>query len=631
MKKIYLLSGAILAGFALNAQAPYSTATKSPIQKGVYSQEAVKPNTSQVTAKAEGDTKWTNDFETASDWAFTAGAGHTDGNWFILAAMPGSLLSQAAGYGFTTNMNSPTGNGPASTGGGNFAFIDSDAAGGAATQNARFTYTSAIDLSAEGSTAMTLKFHQIFRRFNETYWVDLSNDGGTTWTPFQVNAGTPVNTNSVGTEIFEVNITSVIGAGVWSNDVRLRLRYEGQWDWFWGVDDIEIFESWEDDLRLNSVVGLAGAELMDYHFIPASQSSFPGFRFRGEISNEGSATQNNASLIATETTSGYNQSGGRIGTQSNVLPSQVVDTFEITNLFNLVAAGAGTYTVNLAADLGPNTDANPGNNNRSLAYTYGGFDYSRDNGTTVGGLISQITSQQNAPLKIGNVMEIFNNVDITYIKVYIPNLSAAAIQARIGAEIEAEITLLVGADDIYLGSTVLHTIQESDFGTWVTLPMLDATAVPLTAGDVVLVTANHFGGDDEMVFQMAQNVEQGTVLGYAANGDLFNLTSPSAIAIRLSNQAGLNVNEETSNISLNVYPNPAQDVANVKFELENNSDVRFTLTDLSGKVVFASAENNMAAGQHTLQVPTSGLANGVYMYTFVAGNAIVTEKLVINK
>ncbi|MDX1651789.1 MAG: T9SS type A sorting domain-containing protein [Brumimicrobium sp.] len=630
MKKIYLLAGAMLMGAAVNAQAPYSKVSRSPIQKGVYAKEAKKHTAAPVTTKAEGDVVWSDDFETASNWAHVSGSGHTAGDWAIVTAMPASLVSQAGGYGFTTEMNSPTGD----VNGGQFAFIDSDAAGNSATQDAYFAYQSGIDLSALGNQALTLKFHQIYRRYTEAYYVQVSNDGGSTWEIFNVNPNVPVNTNSNGTEIKEINISSTIGTGNWSNDVRIRLHYQGAWDWFWGVDDIQIYESWNNDLELGSTVALAGNESLDYHFIPSSQATFPGFSFQGLISNPGALDQNNAGLNVTVSGTTYNQTGGIINGGSTVLVSQATDTFEVTNLFDIVGAGTGTYTLNYTADLGGNTDANPGNNTASSNVYFGGSEYGRDNGTTEGGLISQVSSQTDLPLKIGNLMEIFDNVAIGYIKVYIPMLSQAGMDARVGAEIEAEILSYDAASGsfVFEGNTDIHVIEATDFGTWVKLPMAGGTPLNLFGGSTILVTANHFGGTDEMVFQMAQNVEEGTVIGYTADGNPFTLSDPAAIAIRLDDDiTGLSLEENNADFNLSVYPNPAQNVANVSFELENASDVSFTLTDMSGKVVYSENASNVAAGKHTLTVPTSALSNGVYFYNFKAGNAVTTQKLVINK
>jgi hypothetical protein len=92
---------------------------------------------------------------------------------------------------------------------------------------------------------------------------------------------------------------------------------------------------------------------------------------------------------------------------------------------------------------------------------------------------------------------------------------------------------------------------------------------------------------------------------------------------------GINENEAVS--SFNVYPNPATENVEVSYALKNNSTVNVTITDLSGKVVYASNLGNKAAGAHALNVNTTTFSNGIYVVNFATDNAVITEKLVIRK
>ncbi|MEX1192201.1 MAG: T9SS type A sorting domain-containing protein [Brumimicrobium sp.] len=631
MKKNYLLVYLFSIGVMASAQTPYETMEKSKIQKGVFGVEK-KKKTNLYTQKAEGDIEWSNDFEDPSDWLHVDGGSHTDGDWQIVSEMPQSLVTESNnGYNFATEMNSPTGD----VNGGSFALIDSDEAGTNGVQDAYFEYQSAIDFSALGDTALTIKFHQIYRRYNETYTLEISNDGGTNWEEFNVNPDVPTNTNSDGTEIKEINITSVIGTGNWSNDVRIRFHYEGAYDWFWGVDDIEIYQSWENDLKLRSTVAIGGTQELDYHFIPSSQTSFDGFGFESRISNEGSQDQTEAALNVTIPGTSYDEFGGVINTGSNVLASQDLDTFEITNKFDIVSEGEGTYEIKYEADLGLNTDANMVDNRDSSEVTFGGFEYGRDDGSTTAGLIAQIGSQTDAALKIGNVMEIFDDMSVAFINIFIPSLTQAAIDARVGSQISAEIHLWDNnnGEFNYIAGTALHTVKESDFGTWVKIPMENLDPYELLSGDLVLVTANHFGGADEMTFQLAQNVEEGTVSGFNAAGDPFTLTDPGAVAIRLNEDVeSLNVSDVNSfDTKVNLYPNPATNQANASFKLENSSEVTYKLTDMSGKVIYENTMEGLSAGKHNVSIPTETISNGVYFFSLKAGENSTTKKLVVNK
>jgi hypothetical protein len=92
---------------------------------------------------------------------------------------------------------------------------------------------------------------------------------------------------------------------------------------------------------------------------------------------------------------------------------------------------------------------------------------------------------------------------------------------------------------------------------------------------------------------------------------------------------GINENEAVS--SFNVYPNPATENVEVSYALKNNSTVNVTITDLSGKVVYASNLGNKVAGAHALNVNTTTFSNGIYVVNFATDNTVITEKLVIRK
>ena len=119
MKKIYLLAGVLIAGFAVNAQKAVQPATMKMDRNEI--RPVAKKATNQV--KAEGDEWWSDGFSTPSDWVHSAGTGHTAGNWSVISALPSNITGQQAAYGWPATFSNASGN---------FAFIDSDAAGGSA-------------------------------------------------------------------------------------------------------------------------------------------------------------------------------------------------------------------------------------------------------------------------------------------------------------------------------------------------------------------------------------------------------------------------------------------------------------------------------------------------------------------
>lgn len=607
MKKFYLLAGALLAGVAVNAQ----IITNSVSNKN--DRNTVNPSVKKVqnTAKAEGDEWWANGFETPAEWAQTTGVGHTAGDWAILNAIPSNITSQQAGYGWPATFSGSTGN---------FAFINSDAAGGSASQDAYFEFQSDIPMSGANSAPMYLTFAEYYRNFYDMTYVEVSNDGGATWTIFEVNpeAEVPVNTNCVPGEVEVVNITPAMTGGAWTDQVRVRFHYVGQWDWFWGIDDVKIVEAWDNDMKLNTwyqATDVMTSFGLDYYHIPASQVSFPGLTFGAIVTNNGGQDQADVQLSVTAT-GGYNEQG-----TATAIAAAATDSLEITVPY--MPTGLGTKTVNITTAMS-NTDAVTENNEDAFDMFLTQYEFSRDNNVQESS-IGQISSQDAQPLKIGNVMEIFDNIDVTAVKLRLATQAAGAV----GSEYFAEIYRYNGVDAYeYVAETALGTVANTT-ATWVTLPLLGG-AVTLNDGDDILVVAGHFGGTDEVRFGLAQNTYEGSVLGYTAANELFQLTSPGAVMIRLIDDPAANVEELANNFGMSVYPNPANANTTVSFELNNEAAVVITVTDLAGKVV-ATQNLGTVAGANSVTVDTQSLTNGVYMVNLSVNGSVSTQKLVVRK
>ncbi|MES2556076.1 MAG: T9SS type A sorting domain-containing protein [Bacteroidota bacterium] len=624
MKKVYLLAGALAAGFAVNAQYNNASIAATPRNMPGYANKKVSS-----VEKAEGDVIWSHNFTTASDWTFSnAGAAgvppHTAGDWTIVNAMPTSLTDQIPSYGFPGAMLSASG--------GNFALVNSDAAGGSATQNAYLTTAAGIDLatllSTNGSAAnapMYLEFTEIYRHYYDENYISISNDGGATWVEFQVNAApeVPVNTNSGNPETEVVNITSVIGAGNWGSDVRIRFRYQGAWDWFWGIDDVKLVEAWDNDVKFTNYYQQTPAgstQELDYYMVNQSQTSFPGITFGAKVTNNGSLAQAGVALNADAPSAGsYNESGTAVA-----LPFGASDSVSIT-VPMMVPATIGDYPVALTAELTGVSDSDASNSSSSMTIRRDQYLYSRDDNNRISA-ISGVVGADGAPLKIGNVMEIFDDMDITFMQI---RLFGAAADA--GLEMFGEIHKYNPGTQAYefFAETSPHVILASEVNSFVTLP-IDGGAISVVPGDVLLVMAGHNGGSEVPAFGLAQATEEQTVLLYSDNGDISFLGTPNAVMVRISDQT-LSVDENTADFSVNVFPNPAVNEAKVSFELTNTSDVTLTVTDLAGKVVYTNNLGNTTAGKHNVEINTAALAGGIYTVNFNANNAIVTKKLVVKK
>ena len=85
----------------------------------------------------------------------------------------------------------------------------------------------------------------------------------------------------------------------------------------------------------------------------------------------------------------------------------------------------------------------------------------------------------------------------------------------------------------------------------------------------------------------------------------------------------------TTNINMNIYPNPASENINVSFNQPNSSEVLLHIYDLGGKLVQSKSINNLSKGQQNIQLNINSLNRGTYMLQIIAGRETGTSKLII--
>lgn len=80
--------------------------------------------------------------------------------------------------------------------------------------------------------------------------------------------------------------------------------------------------------------------------------------------------------------------------------------------------------------------------------------------------------------------------------------------------------------------------------------------------------------------------------------------------------------------SILVYPNPVKENLNINLLGIKSTPARINIINAEGQVVYT--ENNLTI-RDRLQIPTSGLADGVYVLQMQAGNEVLTRKIVLQR
>ncbi len=77
------------------------------------------------------------------------------------------------------------------------------------------------------------------------------------------------------------------------------------------------------------------------------------------------------------------------------------------------------------------------------------------------------------------------------------------------------------------------------------------------------------------------------------------------------------------------FPNPARGLLSIQYGLEEPSEVCIALHDSHGSEVLRANEGPRVAGDHTLQLDTTPLPDGVYFYRVISGGMITAGSTVV--
>ncbi|MEO6304468.1 MAG: T9SS type A sorting domain-containing protein, partial [Bacteroidia bacterium] len=91
------------------------------------------------------------------------------------------------------------------------------------------------------------------------------------------------------------------------------------------------------------------------------------------------------------------------------------------------------------------------------------------------------------------------------------------------------------------------------------------------------------------------------------------------------------INELTKSYKLNLFPNPSNGEATLKFNLNDAAVVNVNVIDVLGKEVLPSASYNYGAGEQNISInKNSTLSKGIYFVNLSINGAKMSKKLVIN-
>lgn len=622
MKKSYLIG--LFATFTLGVNAQKSTVLDFPsrLRDGKLEKPYKQTHDASVTPKAA---VWSNNFSTAADWVIS-NATNDPQNWVITSAS-NTTMGYNTGSWVESSITVSNENG--------YALFDSDGVGAdGGVQNAFITTANAIDLSTKPN--VVLQFSQRVRLWNTTQTIiQVSNNGGTTWTDFPMNVGRAKSI--VYEEIATVNISSA--AGGYSN-VKIRFNYKGSWDYAWMVDDVSIIEQPADDLKAltANVVGASNVGIY-YGRTPLAQVDPAGYVVSGSFTNFGTATQTATSATANFTSFSANFAMG------SVIPGDTVAYDTLLTPALSIGQYNGVYTVTSAQE---EVSGSVGFTNNTLKRNFAITPalYSLDG---IG-----IHPAQDLLLS-GFGSQSFGNPTDTYLANFFDLKAATNIIS--GIEVELASSTAAG------GELEISIVDTATFFADGLTPVVDIngysaqgltyyiTAADITAGKVqlpfpqpirlgaspyyALVKTSNSGNtpvrikDDQTVAQ-PWYASMVSAISSSTNSQT-SYSNGNAHAIRLiMSETFFGLNEIANQVGLTVYPNPTNANTTVSLTLKNEATVSIQLTDLAGKVINTIPVGKVT-GEQQIAVDTDTLTSGIYMVNVSIDGAIATEKLIIRK
>lgn len=102
-------------------------------------------------------------------------------------------------------------------------------------------------------------------------------------------------------------------------------------------------------------------------------------------------------------------------------------------------------------------------------------------------------------------------------------------------------------------------------------------------------------------------------------------------AIVDNSSSGIESDNYFNGVKADVMPNPANEVANIVFDLEEMRNIDIQVIDMNGRLVYSADKGELAQGRHKVTFSVEGWAEGTYFYSIGTGNSRLTKKLVVKK
>lgn len=596
--------------FSLVALSSMAYAQKKPL---VPTANALVPSTNAITAKPETNTKtlgvtlWSDNFDNAANWTVdNSGQSGIDYGWNINNTSDGWWSA----------------NGITSTGGGNYAeLVNGDPTLTPGTQALAVTYNlttaAPINIAALGGTnQVSLQFEQFGARFNDLQDIQISTDG-TNFFSVGNNLDKPVLSASGGTpytnpDMKIINLATVLPANPgnvwirfsWTTNYPASATNPNVWITYgWYIDNVKIVTNPTNDLSITSKYwGTAG---LPYFQIPTTQTAPIDFEINAFNGGVNSQTGVQYSI---------NVNGGAFTSSSPATTIPSLDTATLTVSTPFTPAALGNYTVvhALTAD---STDDVPTNNAiANTAFSVTNYIYARDNGTPAGS-----TSNGTDGFESGNLFDIWTAQTLKGIDV---RMLGGASGTTVGTEVFVKLYSIdaTTGDFVFESESDPYIVTAADLN--VNKMLMLNVPVNLVANTTYLAVMGAYSQGLKVVNAGTSEPQTSFFFDYFDNTWYYQTGTPW---VRMNFDPTIGINEESASIATLVYPNPANEVLNVKMEINNATTGLIAIYNAAGSKV-KETSFNASNGVSVEQVSINDLSSGLYTVKITTNDGFATRK-----
>lgn len=501
--------------------------------------------------------------------------------------------------------------------------------GGEAYVDVEGTLT-APTLDFSGINAVVVEWEHYYRfccNDEHPLTIEVSNDGGDTFTRFNAGGVNPSATNSFSGTISQSVDISCVAAN--NSDVVIRWAWRqpdggGDSHYVWGIDDIIIYENQTgNDITIGNYASYTDYETTgtyEYGVWPFSQ--LVELQAAANYQVLGTVAQPNASLTVT-----VGDFTGSTDPQELFYPTCVDDTLRVIGFTPEAVEGMYDVTFEIASD---STDVTPLDNVRVQSFEVSEFIYAQDNSEITGVFPADGTDEFIA----ASGFQIFNDVTVYGIDVALMNGSDAGTDV-IAYILDANLEVLEATNEMELNPEFLNSTNATEI-VWTTFLFDDP--VDVSADTFVAAGFNHYGGNEVQVGESKTVPPQSCFVNGdfgSAGFDWYYTTEAPMVRLNLNPNAVQTPNDVTNlkdkegNRLFQNNPNPANNITNIRFELVNAGEVVLEIRDMTGRIVETRDLGTLGTGVHGERVNTSSMEAGLYTYSVIINGSRLTKTMVI--